>query len=239
VRVVNVRVLILDNSLEPGLYGPVEHWSRHFPPGTDVRVFRAVDGDGPDDSSSYTHAIVTGSEASINGDERWILDATACVRRLALAGIPILASCFGHQMIVRALSGKSHVRSSATPEFGWVEIAWNEPGRTDDPVARALPSPAFSYSAHFDEVFDLPPDWVTLATTPRCPHAVIRWRDGPVWGFQHHPEIQPAEGRALYDEFLVRMGARRIIMESAFLPQVRDSFLTADLVGAFLAVSRG
>lgn len=233
-----MRVLILDNSLEPDLYGPVLHWGRHLPRGTALEAFRTVDRELPDDLSSYTHAIVTGSEASINWDDDWIADATACVRRLVHEGVPLLGSCFGHQMAVRAVSGKAHVRPSPTPEFGWVELEWGEGPRASDPIAGALPSPAHVYAAHFDEVHDLPDEWQTLARTPGCPHAVIRWRRGPVWGFQHHPEIEPHEGRALYDEFLVRMATRRPVLEASFSSQVRDSMLTPALVRAFLGVRR-
>ena len=229
------RLLILDHSLEPELYGPVHHWARHVPAGTDVDAFRTVDGELPGDVRAYTHAIVTGSEASINGDDRWIVDACECVRTLADAGVPMLASCFGHQMVVRALSGKGHVRATATPEFGWVELAWDAAERAKDPIAAALPSPAFVYASHFDEVCDLPAEWITLATTPRCAHAAIKWARGPVWGFQHHPEIEPLEGQALYDGFLARVDdGRRALMRSAFFPEVRDSLLTPALVRAFL-----
>lgn len=234
-----IRLLVLDNSLDPDLYGPVHQWTRHLPAGAAFEAFRTVDGALPAAVEGYTHCIVTGSEASINGDDGWIVDACDVVRRVAGEGLPILASCFGHQMAVRALSGKRYVRASPTPEFGWVEVAWDAAARDGDPVARALPSPAFVYSAHFDEVFDLPDDWQTLAATPRCPHAVIRWRRGPLWGFQHHPEIEPAEGRALYDGFLPRLDERRrALMESALLPEVRDSMLTPALVRAFLDTGR-
>ncbi len=231
-----VRLLILDNSLEPDVYGPVFHWTRHLPPGATFQAFRTADGELPDGVSGYSHAIVTGSEATINADDPWIGAAGECVRVLAGEGVPILASCFGHQLAVRALSGREFVRATPTPEFGWVEIAWNEALRACDPIAAALPSPAFVYASHLDEVHAPPPEWITLATTPRCAHAVIRWSRGPVWGFQHHPEIEPAEGRALYDAFLTRVDdRRRARMQQAFFPGVRDSFLTPALVRAFLA----
>jgi GMP synthase (glutamine-hydrolysing) len=234
-----IRLLILDNSVDPDLYGPVHQWARHLPPGTAVDAFRTVEGALPAEVAGYTHCIVTGSEASINGDAAWIEGAGEVLRDAVGEGIPVLTSCFGHQLAVRALSGRRHVRASPTPEFGWVEVAWDRAAQAGDPVASALPSPALCYSAHFDEVFDLPPDWATLASTPRCPHAVIRWRRGPVWGFQHHPEIEPPEGRALYDAFVQRVDdRRRAVMEAAFCPEVRDSMLTPALVRAFLAVPR-
>lgn len=229
------RVLILDNSLDPDLYRPVEHWRRDL--GCDLVAVRLPAGERPETLEGFTHALVTGSEATITGDDDWIEAGCDAIRDLAGRGVPILGSCFGHQQVVRALAGKAHVRRSPSPEFGWIRLD-RAPAGADDPLARVLPDPAWVYAAHFDEVWPLPPDWTVLAASERCAHAVVRWNRGPVWGFQHHPEIRVDEGRTLYREFQDRLPDRRDLMQACHCPTERDSQVTAAVLRAFLGVSR-
>jgi putative transcriptional regulator len=53
----------------------------------------------------YSHAILTGSEASILADTEWIVRTCDLTRALDARGVKLLGSCFGHQMLGRALSG--------------------------------------------------------------------------------------------------------------------------------------
>jgi GMP synthase (glutamine-hydrolysing) len=227
------NVLILDNSVDPGLYRPVEHWGRTL--GCDLHSVRYPAGERPASLDPFTHVIVTGSEASITADDPWIEAGCRTIRELARRGVPILASCFGHQQIVRALSGREFVRRSPTPEFGWVRLVPG-PAAADDPLASALPCPTWVYAAHFDEVHPLPDGWDVLAASDRCPHAVIRLRGAPVWGFQHHPEIEAREGQRLFDEFVKRLPDRRETMLDGFRDVPRDSCVTPGVVARFLAL---
>ena len=225
------RLLIVDNSIHADLYDPVTHWTRS----TDAAsvVCRPPRGEGAASLDGVTHVLVTGSEASINGDDPWILATCALVRDVAARGLPVLGSCFGHQLVVRALSGREFVRASPTPEFGWVEVTRTAAGDAD-PIASALPSPFFAFSAHFDEVWPLPPGWDTLARSSRCEHAMVKWRGGPVWGVQHHPEISVDEGRHLIDGEMRVMPDKCETILAAYQRTPRDSRVTAALLAAFL-----
>ena len=74
------------------------------------------------DLAKYSHFIISGSEASVIDDNPW----EGLLREISLNIIdmkkPLLAICYGHQFLVRALLGKQSVRRTATPEFGWVDI---------------------------------------------------------------------------------------------------------------------
>ena len=162
------RLLIVDLSVNPAIYRPVDHWRRHVEAlGVPVDVCRPPDGDVPADLALYSHAILTGSEASILADTEWIVRACELTRALDARKVRLLGSCFGHQMLARALSGLAFVRRTPTPEFGWVEVRKTGSGARD-PLTAALPDRCHVYTSHFDEVWPLPPGW---RVWPRPPTA--------------------------------------------------------------------
>ena len=228
------RLLIVDLSVNPAVYQPVEHWRPHIEAmGVPVDVCRPPDGDVPEDLAPYSHAILTGSEASILADTEWILRACELTRALEARGVKLLGSCFGHQMLARALSGPAFVRRTPTPEFGWIEMR-KTGGGTQDPLGDALPDRCHVYTSHFDEVFPLPPGWERVAETADCPYAVIRHTRGRAWGIQPHPEIGVDEGRALQAAYLKTMPERRGVLEAGWHADPRDDRIAPALVRGFL-----
>lgn len=227
-----MRILIVDNSLDPTIYRPLHHW-RPYLEGT-VDVYRAPAGHFPPIPLAYTHVILTGSEASITQDDDWIVDECELVRILAGGKIPVLASCFGHQMVVRALSGKKFVHRTPTPEFGWVRVELDEDTAPDDPVLGRLPEEFHSYSSHFDEVEPLPDGWEVLGKSDRCENALIKWCEGPIWGIQHHPEIGFDDGERLLQALLERRPEQKEQIMAGFEAQKQDDRVTGILVRAFL-----
>jgi GMP synthase (glutamine-hydrolysing) len=187
----------------------------------------------PADLAHCSHAILTGSEASILADTDWILRACDLTRALAARGVRLLGSCFGHQMLARALAGREFVRRTPTPEFGWIEVR-KAGGGARDPLVDALPDRCHVYTSHFDEVFPLPPGWEIVAETDGGPCAVIRQAGGRAWGIQPHPEIGVEEGRALQASYLETMPERRDVLEAGWHQEPRDDGITPALVGGFL-----
>jgi GMP synthase-like glutamine amidotransferase len=228
------RLLIVDLSVNPAVYRPVEHWRPHAESlGVAVDVCRPPDGDVPADLAPYSHAILTGSEASILADTEWIVRGCELTRALEARGVKLLGSCFGHQMLARALSGPAFVRRTPTPEFGWVEVR-KTGGGARDPLADVLPDRCYVYTSHFDEVFPLPPGWECVAETADCPYAVVRRARGRAWGIQPHPEIGVDEGRALQAAYLKTMPERRDVLEAGWHADPRDDRIAPALVSGFL-----
>jgi len=229
------RLLIVDLSVNPAVYRPVAHWRPHVEAlSVCVDVCRPPDGDTPADLAPYSHAILTGSEASILADTEWIVRACDLTRELDARGVKLLGSCFGHQMLGRALSGPAFVRRTPTPEFGWVEVR-KTGGGTGDPLTDALPDRCHVYTSHFDEVFPLPPGWERVAETADCAHAVVRRASGGAWGIQPHPEIGLDEGLALQASYLETMPERRKVLEAGWHAAPRDDRIAAALVRGFLS----
>lgn len=226
------RLLIVDNSVNPAIYTPVQHWARFA--GIPSHVLRP-DSPLPGDLRAFSHAFVTGSEASITHEDSWIARQCEIVRMLAQLRIPTLASCFGHQMLAKALWGASFVRRSPTPEFGWVDVTLNRKGLAD-PLLEGVALTFQTYSAHFDEIAPLPPDFHVLGTSPRCPHAVVRVGDLPMWGLQHHPEIDIPQGKRLLEGILMMMPEKAETIRAATFPIPRDSEHVRQIVVNFLRI---
>lgn len=224
------RVLILDGTIYPDIYGPTPQWRDLLGdvPSDSVHV---PSGGAVPDLGGYTHIIVSGSEASITKPEPWYEVEIACVRRAVDRGIAVLGSCFGHQILAVALSGPEHAAASPTPELGWIPVAITG----DDPLLEGLPDPFWVFASHFDEVPDPPPPWRVLARSERCAVHVMRYGDAPVWGVQAHPEITPEQGRVLLEGFLEKAPEKADLVRPALEGPVRDDGTAPAIVRSFLA----
>ncbi|MBW2059031.1 MAG: type 1 glutamine amidotransferase [Deltaproteobacteria bacterium] len=222
------RILILDNSIDHGVYQPLEHWKPLllFP----FDSFRVSAGEMPGSLDPYSHVIVTGSEASVLGDLDWILAEEELLRLAVGMGKVILGSCFGHQMIARSLFGKETVRRMKEPEIGWSRIRII---RGDSLVGRAGQY-VHTFLLHFDEVCGLPKQEATvLARSARCRVQAFKLRQRPVWGIQAHPEIGIVEGLRLLGSLLENDEHRRRYLARAERSCPRDSGWIVPLMRAF------
>lgn len=228
------RLLLIDLSVDPRVYRPVDHWRPHIEAvGVPFDVSRPPGDQWPSDLAPYSHAILTGSEATILADTEWVVRACDLARALSSRHVRLLGSCFGHQMLARALAGREFVRRTPTPEFGWIEVR-KRAFEVSDPIAAALPDRCHVYASHFDEVFPLPPGWDVVADTVDCPCAVVRRADARAWGIQPHPEIGVEEGQALQASYLKGMADRREVLEAGWHGEPRDDRIAAAIVKAFL-----
>jgi GMP synthase-like glutamine amidotransferase len=229
---VNKHILIVDCAIHRDIYRPAEHW-RALLRGVPSFAVHLPSYEPVPDLGAYTHVVLTGSESSIVEPAPWFEDEIALVRRAVEAGMPVLGSCFGHQMLALALSGARHVRRAAAPELGWIPIEVT----AEDPLLEGVPRPFHAFASHFDEVFAPPPPWRVLARSERCPVHLMRYGDAPVYGVQAHPEIDPVEGRALLFGFAEVDSGRASLFERAAAQEPRDDGIVGTLVARFL--SRG
>ena len=219
---------IVDNSVFPEVYKPVEHWSRLL----DVpwEAFVARDGRLPD-PAGFSHMILTGSESSIIEREPWADAEAAMVREAVAAGTAVLGSCWGHQLLAYALAGEGCVRRAAAPEIGWIAIRLD---RDSDILGPAGARP-FMFSSHFDEVCDLPAGFEVLASTGTCAVEAFHIAGRPVWGLQAHPEIDIPTGLRFLQDLADRGFKGREALLAALRQTPRDSGLIGRIVRTFLA----
>jgi GMP synthase-like glutamine amidotransferase len=220
-------VAIVDNSIDPAIYRPVEHWSRYLDVPWEAYVAR--EGRLPD-PAAFSHMILTGSESSIVERDPWVEAEAAMAREAVAGGTAVLGSCWGHQLLAFALAGEAHVRRAAIPEIGWIAIRMD---RASDLLGPAG-STAFTFSIHYDEVCDLPPEFEVLASSEACPIEAFRVGDRPVWGLQCHPEIDIPTGLRNLRDLVDRgfKGRRALLAALGGTPQ--DSGLILRIVRAFL-----
>jgi GMP synthase-like glutamine amidotransferase len=223
----NILVAIIDNSIAPAVYKPVEHWAEF------LRVpflsFRAAEGRLPGAKDRFTHLILTGSEASILEREPWVGAEVDFVGEALSRNIPILGSCYGHQLLALALRGPAHVRRALRPEVGWVPIAVSAASGLLGERGKI-----HAFSSHFDEVGDLGDDFLVLASTPDCAVQAFELKGRPVWGIQFHPEISIPAGRE-YLRNIVELGLKTSsLFEAALGMNARDSGAIRRIVRHFL-----
>ena len=100
---------------------------------------------------------------------------------------PFFGSCFGHQFLGRALGG-TVVHDAANEEIGTFDLALTEEGRRD-PLFAGLPGHFPVHLGHHDRIDRLPAGVLTLGSTARCEHQVIRVAGKPVYATQFHCEM--------------------------------------------------
>jgi GMP synthase-like glutamine amidotransferase len=223
------KVLILDGAMDRRIYRPTDHWTvlLNGAPSDSVHL---PSGESISSLGSYSHVIVTGSEASIMLPEPWFEVEAAAVREAFDLGKPIFGSCFGHQMLARAISGAETVAASPTPEVGWIDVERID----DDYLFDGLSNPFSVFAVHFDEVPAPPPPWKTLAKSPNCQVHAMRYGDRPIWGVQAHPEIGPEQAGALLREFKERSPERAQLFQAAIDQTPRDHDVAGEIVWRFL-----
>ncbi|MBE0635803.1 hypothetical protein IH601_07400, partial [Candidatus Bipolaricaulota bacterium] len=135
------RILVLGNSIDRAIYRPIEEWTRYFGK-VQFDAVHLPSNEPVPSLDRYTHILLTGSEASFRKSQPWFEVEADVVRDAMDRGVPVLGSCFGHQMLAWALSGPEYVRPSRIPELGWVAIDIVK----SDPLVTGLPNPWHTYT---------------------------------------------------------------------------------------------
>jgi len=183
------RLLFVDNTIDHNLYRPLDHFKPLFT--LPYAVYHAPTEATPADLDHYTHILLSGSFASTLDNVDWILDEAEMIRTAVEKGKVILGSCFGHQLIARALFGPEAVRKREKPQIGWLDLQLLE----DDRLLGFQGEQVSGFFFHFDEVAALPTaEAVTLLTGPDSRHLAFRLKNKPVWGIQPHYELGVAQG---------------------------------------------
>jgi GMP synthase (glutamine-hydrolysing) len=110
--------------------------------------------------------------------------APHCDPALFHLGIPVLAICYGMQLVCKALGGK--VEPAPAREYGRAECRVVDP---TDPLFQGVPETSNVWMSHGDQVHDAGEGFVPVATTSTCPVAAVRHSTLPIYGLQFHPEV--------------------------------------------------
>lgn len=101
---------------------------------------------------------------------------------------PVLASCYGFQLVVQALGGKVERHEEYSEMEGSAKIKLTDNGIKDD-LFGELDDVFRAVSIHKDSATKLPENVIILARTEKCPYHAIKVVDKPFYATQFHAEI--------------------------------------------------
>lgn len=120
-------------------------------------------------------------------------------------GIPILGICYGCQLVAQQLGGV--VARGGRGEYGRATLSRKG---TSAVLAQDAPATHDVWMSHFDFVSEVPAGFITTASTPDAPHAVIENESRKIYGVQYHPEVvHSSHGQQLLERFLVEVAGCR------------------------------
>jgi GMP synthase (glutamine-hydrolysing) len=99
-------------------------------------------------------------------------------------GVPVLGICYGMQAMVRVLGGR--VEGAETGEFGRTPLELSNGGGR---LLGGLPPEQQCWMSHRDCVFEAPPGFAPLASSPGSPVAACESTERGLYGIQFHPEV--------------------------------------------------
>ncbi len=182
-----------------------------------VSVFPTEDGVGalPDGVSFYDFdgAVWTGSSLNAYEDVPPVLNQLRFAEPLFASGTPVFGSCWGLQIMTRALGGRVRKNPKGREIGIAMDIELNDQGR-----AHAMfKDKAFvfnSFAVHLDEVDEPAPGSIILASNPKSAiqALTIESGGGRFWGVQYHPEFNARDMAAIYERLsadIVREGLFR------------------------------
>lgn len=134
--------------------------------------------------------VLSGGPKSVLGENAPTMDVEA------LAGLPVLGICYGHQFLAHSLGGKVH--PSKEREYGRRHLNT----RTGEAMVGVMDNDLV-WMSHGDQVDQVPPGFVVTASTETCPIAAMEDVAKNIYGVQFHPEVtHTPSGRAVLREFL-------------------------------------
>ena len=164
------------------------------PYGVEIVAYDVINGSVPASVSACDGWLVSGSAASTYDDLPWLVDTTAFVRSLVEHEAPLVAICFGHQLLAQAMGGR--VEKS---DRGW-GIGVHEYRILADlphwPADLARVNSLGLVASHQDQVTLLPNGATVLAGTQHCPVAAYSLGNRAL-AIQPHPEFGIELSRAL------------------------------------------
>lgn len=138
----------------------------------------------PQDRRAYAGIMVSGSADMVSAQAGWMMTTAAWLRETVDRDMPVLAVCFGHQLLALALGGKVGPNPKGL-EGGTVEIELAAEG---DQLFGAMPKRANIQAHHYETVLEPPKVSEILARNDGDRCQVLRHAPR-AWGVQFHPEL--------------------------------------------------
>jgi GMP synthase (glutamine-hydrolysing) len=126
-------------------------------------------------------------EYSAAEDYVWMNFVLDLIRDAYDRHLPTFGSCWGHQLIARALGGRVE-HDADRAEMGCHHVDLTEAGKADI-LFRDFPPSFMANMGHHDRVVELPDCAIELANNRTQPNEAFRIKDRPMYGTQFHSEL--------------------------------------------------
>ena len=166
---------------------------READPSLSFAFFDVEKGEYPGTVDACDAYLITGSRHSTYDPLPWIPPLEDFVRRLDSERRKLIGVCFGHQLVARALGGRT---GPAT--HGWTTGVQTARIEHPFPWAEEPSGEIRLIHCHKDQVLELPTEAEHVGGNELCPHAFFRIGNH-VMTVQAHPEFLPEYARALYE----------------------------------------
>lgn len=130
--------------------------------------------------------IITGSHSMVTHEEPWSLELENWLPKLIEDEVPLLAICYGHQLLAKSLGGVSGYNENGL-EIGSVEINLEENAKNDK-IFSKLKNSFKAHTIHSQTVIELPKNAIRLAFNNHDKNHAFRV-GSCAWGVQFHPEF--------------------------------------------------
>ena len=130
--------------------------------------------------------ILTGSHSMVTHEELWSLEVEKWLPKLIDEDVPLLAICYGHQLLAKSLGGVSGYHENGM-EIGSVDINLEENAKNDE-IFSKLQNNFKAHTIHSQTVIKLPKNARRLAFNSHDKNHAFRVGNC-AWGVQFHPEF--------------------------------------------------
>ena len=130
--------------------------------------------------------ILTGSHSMVTHEELWSLEVEKWLPKLIDEEVPLLAICYGHQLLAKSLGGVSGYHENGM-EIGSVDINLEENAKNDE-IFSKLQNSFKAHTIHSQTVIKLPKNATRLAFNNHDKNHAFRVGNC-AWGVQFHPEF--------------------------------------------------
>lgn len=163
-------------------------------------LYRVVNGEYPDEEEIglFDGFVISGSCNDAHGNDAWIVRLLNFLKKLDSLKKKTLGVCFGHQILSRALGGKTG-RSTTGWDLGVTTINLSPKFIT----STQLPSSLLVIECHRDEVIELPPSAEIVASSDKTGIEMFIYGDH-IMGLQGHPEYTKDVLHSILDRLLDR-----------------------------------
>ena len=159
----------------------------------DWQTVHVLDGEPFPNPARLNGIVITGSKYGVYDTPFWIDPLRDFIRAAYAANTPIVAVCFGHQIMADALGGDVRLAPN-----GW-QLGRQTYRFTEDRPAcfDELPDEISLLASHQDQVISPPACARTFLASPGCPHAGLVYENGAAISLQPHPEFDRDYATAL------------------------------------------